>query len=145
MGNSLNLSIGDKAYLSTVEYFEKTNWQSPEILHLELYEISVLSNPRNYSSYYQIKEIFIPEFNISINNINNGLRNYNIILNSSSRYKKVKRFDDSQDIPKLLKSLCLTKESNPDELEELFDLISSYTKSQNMGSTVKKLFEQIDN
>ena len=93
----------------------------------------------------KIKEFFIPEFNLSINNVNDGLRNYNIILNSSSRYKKVKRFDDSWDSPKLLKSSCLTKKSNPDELEELFDLMITYTKSQNMDSTIKKLFEQIDN
>lgn len=96
--------------------------------------------------YFRIKEIFIPEYNLSLNTIGLGTHKYNIILNSSSRYNKIKNIEnDDWKRPTQLKCVCLTKESNPDELEELFDLIKSYTKSQNMDSTIKKLFEQIEN
>ena len=94
---------------------------------------------------FRIKEIFIPEYNLSLNTVSSGIHKYNIIINSSLRYdKKEKLFNDDWKPPKLLKRVCLTKESNPDELEELFDLISAYIKSQNMDCTIKKLFEQIE-
>jgi hypothetical protein len=144
MGNSLNFNNETKEYLPSIKYFENTNWVAPDILHLELYEILVCRDIRNYN-YYTIKEIFIPEYNLSLNTVSSGIHKYNIIINSSLRYnKKEKLFNDDWKPPKLLKRVCLTKESNPDELEELFDLISAYTKSQNMDSTIKKLFEQIE-
>ena len=146
MGNSLNLNLTNqtKEYLPTIEWFEITNWVSPDTLHLELYEISVCMDARR-PHYFRIKEIFIPEYNLSLNTFGSGTHNYNIILNSSKRYnKKEKLLNEDWKPPKLLKSVCLTKESNPNELEELFDLISTYIKSQNMGSTIKKLFEQIE-
>ena len=146
MGNSLkfNLTNQTKEYLPTIECFEKTNWVSPDTMHLKLYEISVCMDARR-PHYFRIKEIFIPEYNLSLNTIESGTPNYNIILNSSKRYnKKEKLLNEDWKSPEQLKFVCLTKESNPNELKELFDLISAYTKSQNMDYTIKKLFEQIE-
>jgi hypothetical protein len=143
MGNSLNLNLNNQTieYLTTIEYLEKVNYQCPDKLTLVLYEISICNDPRRHM-YWQIKEFFIPEFNISINNVNTGTHKYNIIINSSSRYNNT--YDDDCKPSKQLKTICLTKESNSNELEELFDLIITYTKSQNMENTIKKLFEQVD-
>ena len=148
MGNSLNSNVNyeNKKYLTTIEYLEKVNYQCPEKLTLILYEISICNNPRNYT-YYQIEEFFIPEFNISINDTCYYSHKYNIILNSSTRYNKKNKYDSDNDYKpcKQLKTICLTKENNLDELKELFDLIVTYTKSQNMENTVKKLYEKVNN
>lgn len=146
MGNSFNLNLNNenKEYLTTIEYLEKVNYQCPDKLTLILYEISICDDPRR-PRYYQIKEFFIPEFNISINNMNFYSNKYNILLNSSTRYKDKNIYGSDYRPSKQLKTICLIKESNLNELKELFDLIVTYTKSQNMENTIKKLFEQVDN
>jgi len=146
LGNELNFN--DREYLPTIKCFDKLNWNCPDSIQLELYEIFITSSMdfRHMSSKYKINEIFLPEFNIGINKENFKNKKYNIILNSSERYNTDKFLNnEKEDKPKLIKKYILTKQKNSNELDELFDLIKSYTKSQNMEEPIKKIFEIITN
>lgn len=131
---------------TTLECFESTNWTCPEKLTLCLYEISISSSSdiRRRSNAHRIKEFFLPEYNIGINNqfyLNNK---YNIIPDAQNRYKNKDRstvFMNNYEPSKLINTFTLTKESNQSELEEVFDLIKTSIKAKNMEQTVTKLFE----
>ena len=66
--------------LNSLIYFENSNWNCPEKIKVELYKLSISYNSsmRSTSNITKIKEIYIPEYNIGINNYKNGNKNYNI-------------------------------------------------------------------
>ena len=121
--------------------FENSNWFCPDKLSVELYELTVTTSTsirRFTSNVIKIKEFYIPEYNIGINNYKNGNKNYNIILNAHSRYESgINKMFVNED-PILIKSFIL----EGDECSELFDLIKQYVKSHNMESTINKLYKQ---
>ena len=133
---------------TTLECFESTNWTCPEKLTLCLYEISICSSAdfRRRSNAIKIKEFFLPEYNIGINNQSdyNSNNKYHVLLNAQDRYKEKDRstvFMNNYEPSKLIKVFTLTKESNQSELEEVFDLIKTSVKAKNMEQTITKLFE----
>ncbi len=130
--SELNLN----SYKSTLEYFESTNWQCPEKLTLQLYEISICDYQGlgRHSNTYKINEFFIPEYNIGINHQPFYGYPYNIISNANKRYE---RYENDA---KLINSCVVTKISNQSQLEEIFDLIKTNTKAKNMHQTIKNLY-----
>ena len=150
MGQNLSL-IADQMQTNnktTLECFESTNWTCPEKLKLCLYEISICSSVdfRRRSNAIKIKEFFLPEYNIGINNQSDNYNSnkYHVLLNAQDRYKEKdgsKVFMDNYEPPKLINTFTLTKESNQSELEEIFDLIKTSVKAKNMDRIVEKLFE----
>lgn len=126
--------------LDSIIYFENSNWICPEKLKVELYELSLSFNSTIIctSNITKIQEIYIPEFNIGINNYKNGNKNYNIILNAHSRYEKGINMFCIND-PVLLNTIILES----DNCIELFDLLKQYIKSHHMESTINKLYELI--
>ncbi len=53
-------------------------------------------------------------------------------------------FFDNQEKPKLLNTFSLTLESNSTQLEELFDLIKFYVRSQNYEKTIQSIFNLLN-
>lgn len=146
--------VGEKKeFEKTVKCFENINWTCPDSIQLELFEISICSSVdlRRIGSSYRIKEIFLPEFNLSINKEYFSGKTYNIISNASDRFysdsdtnKNVTRAKNWEK-PKLIKSVILNRDTNTSDIEELFEMVSIYVKSQQMENQVKKLFEKINN
>lgn len=129
--------------LKSIEYFEQTNWKCPDKLHIEFYELTVTTTTslrRFTSNTVKIKEFYIPEYNIGINNYGFENKKYNIILNAHSRYEEgVNKLYVNKN-PKLLKTIELVG----DDCCELFNLLVYYVKSHNMESTVNKLYELVN-
>lgn len=122
----------------TIQYFQETNWQLPEKLTLEIYSLSVVSDFRRMN-YFQITEIFIPEYNIGINNYNKNSKGYNINMDASDRFlNKTQILRDNFKPPNLLKTIVLNE--NDPTLKPLFEIISSYVKSQNKIPEINELF-----
>jgi len=133
---------------TTLKAFEDINWQCPKSITINQYEISVcnFNGIGRKPNYFRIKELFLPEFNLSINEVPYSGKKYSIILNSSSRYsdnEHTHTFGINWQKPVLLNTLILTLESETNELTELFELIYTYTKSQHMENTIVKLFDMV--
>ena len=120
-----------KTDLLTYQCFEKLNWTCPEKITVQLYEISIVEDIRRLSNKYKIKEIFLPEFNASLNNTCFYGNNYNIILNTHERYN-----NDA----KLLKTIVLNNETK----NELFELVKYYVKAKTSQPLIDNLFSQLD-
>lgn len=147
-----------KEFKTTTDYLENIGWKCPNSIKLELFEIYISTSidiRRFRKNNVKIKEIFLPEFNLSINNEYFMGKNYNIISNASGRFYSSTNTNMNTELtdennendknPKLVKSLILTRENEPEELVELFDMICTYVKSSQMESRVVKLFEKIQN
>ena len=123
---------------TTLELLDDINWSCPDKITIELYEIEVaLGDPSNIMrgrlNKQIINELYLPEFNIGINQA----RGYNIIPNAYTRYNKSDL--ESEQKPKLIK--CVEMES----CEELFDLICVSIRAKNLGPKISQLFEMVNN
>ncbi len=126
---------------STIDCFKLTNWECPNELEIQIYEISICDYyyPGRGSPTRRIKEIFIPYYNISINKADNFYNNFNIILNSQKRYVKK---DDSGgymngwEIPKLLQKIKLDSQ----QTQKIFKLIYNYVKKDEI---IKEMFSNL--
>ncbi len=126
----------ENKYQESIKYFEETNWKKPESLVLQLYEISVVNSYRSFT-YFTIKEIFVPQYNLSFNNHTNK-EGYNIILNASNRFKNDFKIEKSYKQPNLINTITITNEDP--NLDILFDIFTSYIKSQQKINKITELF-----
>jgi len=126
---------------STIDCFKLTNWECPNELEIQIYEISICDYCYlgRASPARRIKEIFIPYYNISINKADNFYNNFNIILDSQYRYVKK---DDSRgymkgwEMPKLLQKITLDSE----QTHKIFNLIYNYVKKDKI---IKEMFSDL--
>lgn len=131
----------------SIECLQDVDFLCPNTLLIELHEISICSDFRRMSNTWKIKEFYIPQFNIGINNQHNGKKSYNLIIDAYSRYyndnpntNNIRKYGDP---PKLIKSFFINF-SESEELGKLFNTIKCYIISQNAEQTINKLFELTD-
>jgi hypothetical protein len=130
----------------SIECLQDTNFECPDSLTLELYEISIGSgDARRMSNTWRIKEFYIPQYNIGINQEYYGSRSYNLIINAFNRYHKDESNSKNSitygEPAKFIKSFTLNKDTNKEEIEEIFNVIKCCIISQNAESSITKLFE----
>lgn len=129
----------------SIECLEDINYECPNTLQLKLYEISISSGDlRRMSNTWRIREFYIPQFNVGINNEHYGGKSYNIITNAYNRYHKEENNNDTRSYgepPKLIETFFLNKITNKNEIEELFNVIKCHIISANAEQTITKLFE----
>lgn len=119
-------------------YVDINNWVKPDKLTFHFYELSICKSLDFRSSEQkQIKEIYICEFNIGINKEGILGKKYNIILNASERYEKRESFGINYKPCKLLKTFIL---EDQEKINEIFEAVKIYIKSQNLDNQVDSLF-----
>jgi hypothetical protein len=130
---------------SRYDYNKVDNWIKPDKLTFIFYELSICSSidfrSRNHR---QIREIWIFEFDIGINREKVLGKNYNIILNANKqgRYKNQTNPLAINHKPcKKLKTFVLRDEI---KINEIFESIKTYVKSQNLDNQVDSLFNLMD-
>jgi hypothetical protein len=109
------------------DHFDKElKWSFPQPgLTISTYNVEILvGNPIRSHHYEMIKELFLPEYGISINNESDG----NIFLNSNpiTRYSKNKNFDGLEHKAILLNSKFY--DPSDEYAKKVFELLSSYIR-----------------
>lgn len=119
---------------TTLELLDDINWICPNKIIVEIYEIEVLIGDYNDMRRGRlnkkiINEMYIPEFDLGINNENGS----NIIPNVSVS----SRYDMSKTGSKLINTIEIT------DCKELFDIICIGVKAKNLGPKISQLFDSI--
>ncbi len=129
------------------------SWNCPNKIVVELYEISVCESIRTL--YYRtIKEIFLPEFGVSINlesnlELNSNGKDYNIFPSNYLRYEVIpnifRKPDKIQKLgsnSKILKTIELTDKS---QVERLFNIVKNTIQSLGYQNQIEELFQFVNN
>ncbi len=121
-------------------YVDIDNWVKPDKLTFHFYELSICKSIDFRSSEHkQIKEIYICEFDIGINKEGILGKKYNIILDAGKhkRYEARDFMAINYKPCKLLKTFIL---EDQEKINEIFEAVKIYIKSENLHNQVDSLF-----
>ncbi len=151
MGQSgISLPVNKPLIKSSYVQLVQMDWKCPDVITLELWEIAICRDLRNFNHTHKIKEIYIPEYNLSVNREYYCSNNFNIILDSYDRYHKENlnindiNFEiNGSNKPILLKKIIFNKSTNQELIQELHDGFVGFVKSKGIQGSVNELFNLI--